>query len=75
MPKQYKLKTAEELAADVRRQNAKDDGTSPIDWAHEAAIDDIKKFFCTPGPGDLRGEEGRATGDGKGPRGGEPQAQ
>jgi len=44
MPKKYILKTDEELAQQIRKQLA-DDGTAPIDWAHEAAIEDIKRFF------------------------------
>jgi hypothetical protein len=45
MPKSYKLKSDEELAAKLREQAKRDDGTGPIDWAHEAAVDDIKRFF------------------------------
>lgn len=44
MPKKYKLKTDEELAQQMRKQQA-DDETAPVDWAHEAALEDIKKFF------------------------------
>jgi len=50
VPKNYKLKSAEELMRIAEKQNRKNDGTEPIDWAHEASIEDIKKFFCGDGP-------------------------
>lgn len=49
MPKKVKLKTEAELAAIAKKQQEKDDGTGPIDWAHEAMIQELKEFF--------RGEE------------------
>jgi hypothetical protein len=49
MPKNVKLKTEAELAAIVKKQNEKDDGTGPIDWDLEVTIKELKEFF--------RGEE------------------
>lgn len=66
MPKSYKLKTPEELLRIAEKQNRKDDGTEPIDWAHEAAVEDILKFFIGNGvgekeygPGDSEGESSK----------------